>query len=250
VAWVIADRSGDWGAPGVRAVGKGDQLVLDGMSTLVQDADVADWLLVTAAGDTTTQVLVRTATPGVTVAGRDGLDFTRRFAEVTFDGVSVPASAVVGAVGEAGADVERQLDVAAVLTVAESVGAMDAIFTETVEYAKVRTAFGRPIGSFQAVKHLLADTALILEQSKAISIAAARSLQDGRDDASEVASMAKSFVGEGGVELAQNCWQAFGGIAYTWEHDLHLYLRRLTADAALYGEPAWHRERICRIHGL
>ena len=62
--------------------------------------------------------------------------------------------------------------------------------------------------------------------------------------------MAKSFVGEGGIELAQNCWQAFGGIAYTWEHDLHLYLRRLTADAALYGEPAWHRERICRIHGL
>jgi len=250
VAWVLADRAGDWGAPGVRAVGKGDQVVLDGTSTLVQDADVADWLLVTANGEGITQVLVRADAPGVTVTPKTGLDITRRFADVTFDGVTVPGSGVVGGIGEGGDDVERQFDVAAVLTVAESVGAMDAIFTDTVEYAKVRTAFGRPIGSFQAVKHLLADTALVLEQSKAIATAAARALQEGRDDAGEVASMAKAFVGEGGIELAQNCWQAFGGIAYTWEHDLHLYLRRLTADAALYGEPAWHRERICRIHGL
>ncbi len=250
-AWVVADAAGDWGNPGVRSVARGDELVLDGRASLVQDGDVADWLLVTTASDDgTTQLLVPTATDGVRVSPLQGLDLSRRFADVTFDRVTVPASAVVGDVATGDADVERQFDVAAVLTVAESVGAMHEIFGATVEYAKVRTAFGRPIGSFQAVKHLLADTALVLEQSKAIAVAAAQAVQHERPDASEVASMAKAFVGDGGIELAQNCWQAFGGIAYTWEHDLHLYLRRLTADAALYGEPSWHRERICRIHGL
>ncbi len=250
-AWVVADAAGDWGNPGVRSVARGDELVLDGRASLVQDGDVADWLLVTTASDDgTTQLLVPTATDGVRVSPLQGLDLSRRFADVTFDRVTVPASGVVGDVATGDADVERQFDVAAVLTVAESVGAMHEIFGATVEYAKVRTAFGRPIGSFQAVKHLLADTALVLEQSKAIAVAAAQAVQHERPDASEVASMAKAFVGDGGIELAQNCWQAFGGIAYTWEHDLHLYLRRLTADAALYGEPSWHRERICRIHGL
>jgi alkylation response protein AidB-like acyl-CoA dehydrogenase len=252
VAWAIADAAGEWGAPGVRSVTKGDdQLVLDGTASLVQDADVADWLLVTTVGDTgSVQVLVAAGTAGVSVRARTGLDIRRRFADVVFDGVTVRSSSIVGEPGGAAAAVERQFDVAAVLTVAESVGAMDAIFGTTVEYAKVRTAFGRPIGSFQAIKHLLADTSLALEQSKAIATAAARAVQAESADASEVASMAKSFVGEAGIELAQNCWQAFGGIAYTWEHDLHLFLRRLTADASLYGEPAWHRERICRIHGL
>jgi alkylation response protein AidB-like acyl-CoA dehydrogenase len=127
---------------------------------------------------------------------------------------------------------------------------MDHIFELVVDYAKVRIAFGRPIGSFQAVKHQLADAALLLEESKAISVAATRAVELGDANASEVASMAKSFVGEAGVTLAHACWQVFGGIGYTWEHDLHYYLRRLTLDAAIFGDPAWHRERICRLHGL
>ena len=112
--------------------------------------------------------------------------------------MTLPSSAVVGTAGAGRRDVERQLDVAAVLTVAESVGAMDEIFETTVDYAKVRTAFGRPIGSFQAVKHLLADTSLLVEQSKAIAVAAAQAVQEERSKPSEVASMAKAFVGEAG----------------------------------------------------
>ena len=158
---------------------------------------------------------------------------------------------MVGEPGGAAAAVDRQLALATVLTAAESVGAMDQIFGVVLDYAKVRTAFGRPIGSFQAVKHLLADTSLRprAEQGGRGRRGTTR-CRSGANDAAEVASMAKSFVGDGGIELAQNCWQVFGGIGYTWEHDLHLYLRRLTADASLYGEPAWHRERVCRIHGL
>jgi alkylation response protein AidB-like acyl-CoA dehydrogenase len=164
---------------------------------------------------------------------------------VRFDGVEVaPGDRLDGVEGD------RLLDVAAVLTVAESVGAMDHIFELVVDYAKARIAFGRPIGSFQAVKHHLADAALLLEESKAISVAATHAVQRGDANASEVASMAKAFVGEAGVTVAHLCWQVFGGIGYTWEHDLHYYLRRLTLDAAIFGDPAWHRERICRLHGL
>jgi alkylation response protein AidB-like acyl-CoA dehydrogenase len=75
-------------------------------------------------------------------------------------------------------------------------------------------------------------------------------VQEGRDDAALVASMAKAFIGDSGIDVAQNCLQVLGGIGYTWEHDQHFYLRRLAADASLFGEPAWHRERVCRLFNL
>ena len=187
---------------------------------------------------------------GMAVRRLDGLDLTRRFCVVQFDEVELPGSALVGEVGGAGAAIERQLQVALALTVAESVGAMSYDLELVVEYAKARIAFGRPIGSFQAVKHLLADTSLLLEASKAMSAACARAVGSRSDEGAAVASMAKAFVGDCGIELAQNCLQVFGGIGFTWEHDQHLYLRRLTTDAALYGDPSWHRERLCRLHGV
>jgi alkylation response protein AidB-like acyl-CoA dehydrogenase len=120
----------------------------------------------------------------------------------------------------------------------------------TVEYAKDRIAFGRPIGSFQGVKHQLADTSLALEMSKAITLAAARNV--GTDDGygAESASMAKAFVGDSGIDLVQTCFQIFGGIGFTAEHDQHLYLRRVTSDAAWFGDPAWHREHLCALAGV
>jgi alkylation response protein AidB-like acyl-CoA dehydrogenase len=127
---------------------------------------------------------------------------------------------------------------------------MDHLFALTVEYCIDRTAFGRPIGSFQAVKHQAADTATLLEMSKAAAVAAARDVQDRTPRAGQSASIAKAYVAEAGVELAHKCWQNFGGIAYTWEHDFHLYFRRLTTNASLYGSAAWHHERICRLEGI
>jgi alkylation response protein AidB-like acyl-CoA dehydrogenase len=250
--WALADASNDWRPDsGVDAATRAGGFVLSGAKGFVQDADRSDWLLVTAGGEVgPTQFLVAAGTPGVTVRPLEGLDLTRGFCEVHFDDVELPGSALVGDIGEASGTIERQLDVALALTVAESVGAMDRDFEVLLDYAKARTAFGRPIGSFQAIKHLLADTSLLLEMSKAVALAAAEAVGEQRDGATELASMAKAFVGDSGIDLAQNCFQVFGGIGYTWEHDQHLYLRRLTTDAALYGEPSWHRERICRLAGL
>jgi alkylation response protein AidB-like acyl-CoA dehydrogenase len=254
--WAVATPTGDF-AP-ARAVtatpagdGHGGAARLTGVTSLVQDAHVAEWFLV-AADDTAscTQYLVPADRPGVRVQRKQGFDLGRQLAVVRFDDVEVTDADAVGERGGGAAAVDRQLDIACVLTVAESVGAMDHVFDLVVDYAKARVAFGRPIGSFQAVKHQLADAALLLEESKAISVAATRAVQAAAANASETASMAKSFVGEAGIEVAHTCWQVFGGIGYTWEHDLHLYLRRLTLDAALYGDPAWHRERICLLHGL
>jgi alkylation response protein AidB-like acyl-CoA dehydrogenase len=214
----------------------------------VQDVDASSWLLVTGnAPDGTTQVLVSAGSPGVTITELDSLDITRRFAEVRFDGVRVPAAAVIGAPGRLPAE---QLAIACTLLAAETVGAMDHDFGMTLQYAKDRIAFGRPIGSFQAVKHQLADTSLALEMSKATVLAAARTVGADDDYGPEAASMAKAFVGEAGVDLAQACFQIFGGIGYTWEHDQHLYLRRITTDAGLFGDPAWHREYVCQLAGL
>jgi alkylation response protein AidB-like acyl-CoA dehydrogenase len=250
--WAVADATGEWNPDaGLRVSRKDDAFVLSGTKSLVEDADRVDWVLVSAVDEEgAVQFLVSRDAEGLDPHRLEGFDLTRRQCEVRFDDVHVPAAARVGDTTNTSATIDRQFGYAATLLTAESVGAMDALFEITVDYAKVRTAFGRPIGSFQAVKHLLADTSLLLEESKAIAVAATRALQDDAPDAAEMVSMAKAFVGDSGVDLAHNCWQVFGGIAYTWEHDLHLYLRRLTANASLYGEPAWHREHICRLHGL
>jgi alkylation response protein AidB-like acyl-CoA dehydrogenase len=250
--WAAAGPTGEWepGA-GVHAVARRGAFVLSGAKGVVQDADRVDWLLVTSiTDDGLAQFLISADTPGVSIRRLDSLDLTRAFCEVSFDDTEVSASAMVGRPGEAGALADRQLQRACVLTAAESIGAMDHDFLLALDYSKARTAFGRPIGSFQAVKHLLADTSLELEMSKAMVRAAAEAVGEERDDAAELASMAKAFVGDCGVDLAQNCFQVFGGIGFTWEHDQHLYLRRLTTDAALYGDPSWHRERVCRLGGL
>jgi alkylation response protein AidB-like acyl-CoA dehydrogenase len=134
--------------------------------------------------------------------------------------------------------------------VAETVGAIDALFDMTRRYAIDRTAFGRPIGSFQAVKHQLADMSLSVEAGVSIAAAAIRAVQAGQTDGGEIASMAKAWVGDTGIDIAQGCFQVFGGIGYTWEHDLHLFLRRITFSGLLYGQADFHREQICVAHGI
>jgi alkylation response protein AidB-like acyl-CoA dehydrogenase len=250
-SWAISDRSGIPAAGAVTARATDDGYALSGTAGLVPEAAAAGVFLVSAAdGDGVTQLLVPADTPGVTIVPLGGLDLTRRFADVRFDGVTLPSSAVLGAPGAATTSVDAQLDVAVALTLAESVGAMRRLMEITVDYAKARTAFGRPIGSFQALKHLLADASQAVELSTAGAWAAALAVADDRSTASEIVSIAKAYGGDAGVEVALACLQAHGGIGFTWEHDLHFYFRRLTADRVLYGDPDWHRERICRIHGL
>ena len=248
--WAAVGTSGVW-EPGaaVQANATEGGFVLSGTCGAVQEAVSAEWFLVTAGGSAgLTQFLIPASTSGVEATALDGLDLTQRFGTVSFRDVFVPTSAVVGEVGGAAEDVEHQLQIALVLSVSEAMGTMDALFEMTRSYAIDRIAFGRPIGSFQAVKHQLADMSLQVEAGKAIATAATRAVQAGQPDAGEVASMAKAWVGDAAIDIAQGCFQVFGGIGFTWEHDSHLYLRRLTMGSVLFGSPDWHRERICQLH--
>lgn len=252
-AWALAATAGA-GSPAAgvdaRTDGAGG-LVLSGAKTAVLDVEPGGWLLVTASSpDGPVQAVVAADAPGVGIVALDSLDLSRRFSEVRLDGVVVAADAVLGDAGSTAALVDHQLAVAATLLAAECVGAMDAEFAMTLQYAKDRIAFGRPIGSFQAIKHVLADTSLAVEMSKAITLAAARTLGSQDDHGPAAASMAKALVGDSAIDLAQNCFQVFGGIGYTWEHDQHLYLRRVTSDAGLFGDAAWHREHLCQLSGI
>jgi alkylation response protein AidB-like acyl-CoA dehydrogenase len=223
----------------------GDELVLDGVKRPVESAAESSHLLVTGrTGDGLTQVLVPADADGVTVVPMRTVDTTRRFATVRFDGVRVPAEAAVGQVGKADEDVERQLQHALVVLNAEAVGAMQTAFDMTVEWAFDRYSFGRPLASYQALKHRFADMKAWLEASHAISDDAAAAVAAGRPDAAVLVSAAKSFIGDYGAELMQDCVQLHGGIGVTFEHDLHLYFRRHTVDRALFGTPADHRQRI------
>jgi alkylation response protein AidB-like acyl-CoA dehydrogenase len=224
---------------------EGDALVLRGVKRPVESAERADHLLVTGrTGTSLTQVLVPRAAPGLSVSPLRTVDVTRRFSVVTFDDVRVPAAAVVGSLGQADAQVERQLQRALVLLGAEAVGAMQRAFDLTVEWAFDRYTFGRPLASYQALKHRFADMKAWLEASHAISDEAAAAVASGSADAAELVSAAKAFIGEYGGELMHDCVQIHGGIGVTFEHDLHLFLRRQTVNRALYGTPAEHRQRI------
>jgi alkylation response protein AidB-like acyl-CoA dehydrogenase len=250
--WAATDQAGAW-SPGssVTATPVAGGFSLAGTCGVVQDGAIAQWFLVAAGhGRGMTQFLVPASAAGLTVTSLDGLDVTQRFAAVRFDSVIVAESSVVGIVGGAAIDVEHQLQAAVVLATAEAIGAMDTLFEMTRVYAGDRIAFGRPIGSFQAVKHQLADMSLSVEASKGIAVAATRAVQAGQPDAGEIASMAKAYIGDAGIDVSQGCFQVFGGIGFTWEHDLHLYLRRLSMGSLLFGSPDWHRERICTLHGI
>ncbi|MCU1344794.1 MAG: hypothetical protein JWL70_1060, partial [Acidimicrobiia bacterium] len=188
------------------------------------------------------------ALEGVAVRGLTGLDLTRRLGEVRFDGALVPASALVGSPGP---DAERVLEagfqLATVLQAGEAVGAAQYLLDTTVQYAKDRVQFGRPIGSFQALKHRFANLHISLEAMRAAAHYGALALGDGQPDAAEAVAVVGSYVKEAFSALCGEALQLHGGIGFTWEHDVHLFLRRAKVDQVLYGDPAWHRERLCQL---
>jgi alkylation response protein AidB-like acyl-CoA dehydrogenase len=223
----------------------GADLVLNGEARIVESAGQAAHLLVTCNDEGgVTQILVPAATTGVTTAPMQTVDLTRRFGIVTFDDVRVAGSAVVGTAGDARAQVHRQFELLIVLLNAEVVGAMQAAFDMTVEWASDRYSFGRPLASYQALKHRFADMYMWLQSSHATSDVSCAAVAAGDPDAAELVSAAKAYIGEYGAELVQDCTQMHGGIGVTFEHNLHLYLRRVTVNRALAGTPADHLQRI------
>ncbi|HEX4530926.1 MAG TPA: acyl-CoA dehydrogenase family protein [Acidimicrobiia bacterium] len=235
------DRLGDIA---LRAEADGSDYVLTGVKSPVEAGAQADQLLVTATTDAgAAQFLLPPETPGVTVTPLRSVDLVRRYARIQFDGARVPATALVGEPGGAAADVEHQLQVAGVVQSAEMVGAAQVAFDLTLDWAFSRYSFGRPLASYQEIKHRFADMKMWLEASHALADVAAR--HDERDDASaRAASTAKAYAGDYLAELVQDCVQLHGGIGVTYEHDLHLYLRRITVDRLTYGTPTEHCRRL------
>jgi alkylation response protein AidB-like acyl-CoA dehydrogenase len=223
--------------------------VLHGHKAPVESAGEAEVFLVTAAEEAggLTQFLVPAGTPGVSVTPMRTLDMTRRYGHVTFDEAAVPDSAVLGEPGAAGDDVERQLQVALAVQLAEMTGAMDRGMEITTEWLFNRYSFGRPLASYQALKHRFADMRSWLEAANALADAAAQHVQEESARAGEYVSAGKSFLGEYALQVLHECVQFHGGIGVTFEHDLHLYLRRAVLDAQLYGTVADHRERLTSI---
>lgn len=223
----------------------GGELVLNGRKRPVEAGAQADYYLVVGrSGDGLSQVLVPAGTPGITVKLLESADLTRRFASIRFDDVRLPLSAAVGEIGGADAQVARQVNIANVLHCCESAGAMQRAFDMTRAWTADRYSFGRSLDSYQEIKHRMAGLLSWLHGSHAIADAAAAAMD--RDDplAQEYVSAAKAFVGHYGAELVQDCVQLHGGIGVTYEHDLHLYLRRVTVNRALYGSPAEHKRRL------
>ncbi|OLT21646.1 acyl-CoA dehydrogenase [Actinomadura sp. CNU-125] len=250
--WAVYEPGREWtpSDPRLTAAPADRGYVLDGVKDRVEDARQADLLLVTAkAPDGVAQFLVPASTPGVTISEQWTVDLSRSFGEVRFEGVRVDADALVGAPG-ADEIVERQLQIAVIVQCAEVCAVLDRAFAMTTQWAFDRYSFGRPLASYQALKHRFADMRTWLEACHATTQAAAAAVQDESADAAELVSVAKSFVGERSLTILQDCVQLHGGIGVTWEHDLHLFLRRAILDQALYGTPADHRLRLADLSSL
>lgn len=237
VTTALTEPGGEWSAGGVamRAVAAGDGVTLSGTKSYVIDGHTADSIIVIALPpDDATEFglyLVAADAPGLTRTKVDSLDLTRPMATLEFAGT--PAVALGESVPWQ--RIASMLDVAGVLLAAEMVGAMEAALTMSVEYAKVRKQFNRPIGSFQAIKHRAAEMALEVDTSRAAVRYASLMAAEGNEELAVAAPIAKATAASGlGFTAAWNI-QIHGGIGFTWEHDAHLYYRKAKADESLLG---------------
>lgn len=224
---------------------EGDALVVSGVKTGVESADAVEWLAVSAiTGEGRGVVLVRSDAEGVAIEPERGIDASRPRFRVTLQ------DAPVHTVLAQGGDADRLLDLAALLLSADALGSAEVLLELTVDYVRVREQFGRPIGSFQAVKHAAADMLRRVRGARAAISYAAMAIDAGADDAEVATAVANAYASSELGQLAAQALQLHGGVGFTWEHDLHLYLRRIKADEILYGDGAFHRERVLAAHGV
>lgn len=248
--WAFAESGQPWTPDGVQthAERHGDGYRITGSKVSVQDADAAQLLLVDAVLDgAPARFLVPADAENLRIERQQTLDVTRRYCDVTFEGVVVPPDGLVAAGDAAERSLARTLQLNTVLVCAELVGIGERLLAMTVDYVKNRVQFGRPVGSFQAVKHKCADMRIWVQASTAATYYAAMALDSGRDDVDHAVSVAKAYVSDAVNEVAGEALQLHGGIGFTWEHDLHLYLRRARVNSLLSGDARHHREQLCRM---
>jgi alkylation response protein AidB-like acyl-CoA dehydrogenase len=208
-------------------------VVKDGRANLVPDAEEADFIILLDGTEAT--LIERT---DAQVESIDAIDPTRRYAAVTANG------------GESLGDVSRGRDLIALAVAAELVGISQRVMEMAVEYAKDRKQFDRPIGAYQAVAHRCADMLKQVEGSRSLVYYAGWAADAAPDEFSLAASMAKAYASDSGWEVSASALQVHGGIGFTWEHDLHWFLKRAKTDGVLYGSARDHRERVAELAGL
>jgi alkylation response protein AidB-like acyl-CoA dehydrogenase len=245
----VLGADGDVTTAGFMATREGDDWVLSGTAACVADAAAADVLVLRARAGEGSDLLVavEAGTPGLTLAPAPMLDITRRFADVTANDLRVPPSGLVAAGETASRAVTRLLDRAELAAACDALGAAERGLQLTVDYAKTRVQFDREIGSFQAVKHRCTDMYIAVETARI-------ALQDGLDrydadpdQASAAASRAKAYCCDAAAQVVEDGVDLHGGIGFTWEHDMHLLVKRARLDQALYGDSRLHRRRVADL---
>jgi len=246
-SWAVAEPGRAWAPldPAVTATETDAGYRIDGTKDRVEAGAQSGLLLVVArCGDEIRQFLVPTDAPGIRIVPQQSVDLVKQYARVQFDDVVVERSAAVGSAAQTPALIQRQSQIAQVLQCAEVIGIVQTVFDFTVKWALDRHTFGRPLASYQALKHGFADMKLWLEACRATTAAAVTDVGARSSTAGLSASIAKSYVGEMGGRIVQGCVQMHGGIGVTWEHDLHLYLRRVALYRSMFGTPEEHNLRV------
>jgi alkylation response protein AidB-like acyl-CoA dehydrogenase len=254
LAWTEPDVR--WDARGITTAARasGAEWVLSGTKLFVLDAHLADVLVVAARTTTGREpeqgislFLVPKGAAGVDVKLLPTMDQTRKLCEVTFRDARLPATALLGRADDGWAPLARVLQRAMVALSAEMCGGAQKVLEMTTEYAKIRVAFGRPIGSYQGVKHKCADMLVDVENAKSLAYYAAWAADENAPEAALAASMAKAYVSDAYRKIAGDGIQLHGGIGFTWEHDLHLYFKRAKSSEVTFGDATYHRERVAQL---
>jgi alkylation response protein AidB-like acyl-CoA dehydrogenase len=252
-SWAVYEPGKPWAPldPGVTATPTATGFRLDGVKDRVEaGSESAMLLVVTDCEGSPRQFLVPTDAPGVRVESQRSVDLVKSYARVHFDGVEVDSTAAVGTAEQTRELISRQSQIAQILQCAEVAGILDAVLKFTIQWGFDRHSFGRPLGSYQALKHKYADLKIWFEACKAATNAAVAAVADRSPDAEMAVSVAKSYVGEHAPGMLQDCIQLHGGIGVTWEHDLHLYLRRVLLDRSMFGTPEDHNLRVYALTEL
>jgi alkylation response protein AidB-like acyl-CoA dehydrogenase len=246
----FTEDNGRWDEGGIAttATRAGDGWTLDGHKMFVLDGHVANLLVVAARTSAGLSLFaVEGTAPGLSRTPLATMDQTRKQARLELAGVP---GRLIGTDGGASAGLSRTLDLAAVALAAEQVGGAQRCLDMSVEYAKERVQFGRPIGSFQAIKHKCADMLLEVESAKSAAYYAGWAAADSSDELPVVASLAKAYCSDAYFHAAAENIQIHGGIGFTWEHDAHLYFKRAKSSELLLGDPTYHRELLAQRIGL
>jgi alkylation response protein AidB-like acyl-CoA dehydrogenase len=252
----VAEAGGDFTTAGITATATpdGDSFVIEGVKHFVFDAEVAAEVVVAArlpgsSGDEGIGLFV-VPRESFDAEPMVGLDASRSYATVVLDAVRLPPDRVLGEPGSAGPALHAVVEEATVALTAEMVGTCQAIFDIVLAYVSEREQFGVKVGSFQAIKHKLANMYVSVESARATAYFAAAAVAESDERRSMAVAMAKASAGDCQKLVTTEGIQCLGGIGYTWEHDMHLYVKRAKAGAALFGTGAEHLERLSHLLGL